>query len=572
MERLDAVGVICRLASTIAAETGPVGLRWYRAAPLDAALALPDGRTLGIVRQGLTSDRTGFSKRLWRLREGPLPGAVLMLMPDEVRLIHARRTLDGSHVSAVLALERDAVWAGPSEPVWRPPSVAAPLDLRYVLSSYLERGGAVPREPESMRATTPEEIPLDGVGKKTPGWLLPALLKPAEKRVLDLLYDWPGIAPDHARGLLGVSRARLHEIMAPLFEAGLVGQVAIEGRRLALTDQGLALLARRDRTSVGAARKRWSVVPTNPVLPLTWRKVSGRRTRQLLRNIETHRGGPPLHSRAGEAVPEHGLGADAARSALPGFPLLPPCRRAALSQPRRIRTTTQERYDLAPLPRVGAPRRAAIDHVGKARSIPALLLVSQAKPTTTASGPSSWSSSPDELTASHFLRVAAGRNKPRRGRRAAAGLPPGAGRAGGPAGTRLESAGQMGVRTTPAQQLRRRTPKEERRMRLYYIDESEGPRYYVRLRPRRRRRALERPVRRHLRMEARAGREPRHPSGPGASRLRPVGREGASGTQWRRRRATCSPEGSRGLPRRAVPHRGRSHPHRRHRGHQRVPP
>ena len=286
MERLDAVGVIYRLASTIAAETGPIGFRWYRAVPLDAAIELSDGRAIGIVRQGLTSDRTGFSKRLWRLGEGSLPGAVLILMPDDVRLRHTRRALDGSQVSAVLALERDAVWAGPSESVWCLPSVADPLDLRYILSSYLERGGAVPREPEPMRATTPEKIPLDGVGKKTPGWLLPAQLRPAEKRVLDLLYDWPGIAPAYVRGLLGVSRARLHEIMAPLFEAGLVGQVSIEGRRLALTDRGLALLARRDRTSVGAARKRWSVSPIETGAPIEWRNVSGRRTRQLLRNLD----------------------------------------------------------------------------------------------------------------------------------------------------------------------------------------------------------------------------------------------------------------------------------------------
>ena len=286
MERLDAVGVIYRLASSIAAEVGPIELRWYRAAPLDAALALPDGRTLGIVRQGLTSDRTGFSKRLWRLREGPLPGAVLMLMPDEVRLRQAPRALTGSHVSAVLALERDAAWAGPSEPVWRLPSVAAALDLRYLLSSYVERGGSVPREPEPMMATLPEDVVPGSPGRRTPDWLLPALLKPAEKRLLDLISDWPGIAPEHARGLLGVSRARLYEIMAHLSEAGLVGRVAIEGRRLALTDRGLALLARRDRASVGAARKRWSVESVNPGLPLTWRNVSGRRTRQLLRNVE----------------------------------------------------------------------------------------------------------------------------------------------------------------------------------------------------------------------------------------------------------------------------------------------
>ena len=286
MERLDAVGVIYRLASSIAAECGPVGLRWYRAAPLDAAMTLRDGRTLGVVRQGPTSDRTGFSKRLWRLREGPLPGAVLMLMPDDVRLRHARRALADSHVPAVLALERDAALAGPSEPVWRLPPVPAALDLRYVLSSYVERGGAVPREPEPIRASLPEDIALGSPGRRTPDWLLPAALRPAEKRLSDLLHDWPGIAPEHLRGLMGVSRARFYEIMATLTGTGLVRRVAIEGNRLALSDRGLALLARRDRASVGAARKRWSVSPIDPGVPEGWRNVSGRRTRQLLRHPE----------------------------------------------------------------------------------------------------------------------------------------------------------------------------------------------------------------------------------------------------------------------------------------------
>ena len=285
MERLDAVGVMYRLASSIAAETGPIRLRWYRAAPLDAAVELSDGRTLGVVRQGLTSDRTGFSKRLYRLGEGPLPGAVLMLVPDEVRLRHARRTLADSHLPAVLALERDAAWAGPSEPVWRLPSVAAALGLRYVLSSYLEPGGRLITEPEPSRATLPEGLILESPG--TPDWLLPALLKPAGKRVLDLLYDWPGIAPEDLRGLLGISMGRFYEIVAPLADAGLVERVAINGRRLAVSDRGLALLARRDRTSVGAARKRWSVSPNGAADDaVEWRNISGRRSRQLLRNLD----------------------------------------------------------------------------------------------------------------------------------------------------------------------------------------------------------------------------------------------------------------------------------------------
>ena len=285
MERLDAVAVVYRLASFMAAGQGPAALRWYRAAPLDAAIEFPDGRTLGVLRQGRTSDRTSFSKRLWRLGEGPLPGAVLLLMPDEVRLRYARRLLEESPIPALLALEQDVALAGSEDPVWRLPSVAASLDLRHVLS-YVERGGALPAEPEPLRVSLPDDIEIEGTLQKTPDWLLPSALKPAEKRVLDLIFDWPGIAPGHLRKLLGVSSARLYEIMRPLAEAGLVRRVSVGGRRLALADRGLTLLARRDRTSVGGARKRWSVEPIEPDAAEGWRNVSGRRSRQLLRNIE----------------------------------------------------------------------------------------------------------------------------------------------------------------------------------------------------------------------------------------------------------------------------------------------
>ena len=286
LERLDAVAVIYRLASTIAAESGPAGLRWYRAAPLDAAMTLADGRTLGVVRVGRTSDRTGFAKRLWRLQEGPLPGAVLLLMPDEVRLRHARRLLDGWRMPALLALEGDAALTGPAEPVWRLPSVAAALDLRHVLSGYVERGGLLPAEPGPLRAARPQDIDLDCPGSESPDWLLPVALKPAAKQLLDLLHDWPGIAPERLRRLLGVSRARLYQIMAPPTGAGLIRRSSIGGHRLALSDRGLALLARRDRASVGAARKRWSVEPMEPEALEGWRNVSGRNSRQLLRNVE----------------------------------------------------------------------------------------------------------------------------------------------------------------------------------------------------------------------------------------------------------------------------------------------
>ena len=72
-----------------------------------------------------------------------------------------------------------------------------------------------------------------------------------------------------------------------LKELELVLVADTEGRRcLALSDRGLAALARRDRTAVGLARQRWSAAPVKPGVPLTWRNVHGSRSRQLLRNLE----------------------------------------------------------------------------------------------------------------------------------------------------------------------------------------------------------------------------------------------------------------------------------------------
>ena len=267
MERLDALTVIYRLASAISNLAYPIRFRWFRAAPMDVGIVLPDGHVLAVVRQGLTADRTGFAKRLWRLREGPLPGGVLVLAPDEVRLRQARRMLAGTSFPVFLALERDAPLAGLDSPVWRPPSIASALDLRYVLS-HLDLGGGLPEEAQPARTALPGDIALDA---PVPDWLLPALLKTAGKRALDLLSDWPWASKPDLSGLMGVSGRRVSQLIAELEGFGLVSHTAAAGqRRLALADRGLALLARR-----------W-----DPQAPPAWRNVSGSRSRQLLRNVE----------------------------------------------------------------------------------------------------------------------------------------------------------------------------------------------------------------------------------------------------------------------------------------------
>ena len=143
LERLDAVAVIYRLAVALCGAAWPLRIRWYRASPLDAALFLPDGTVLGVVRHGVITDRTAFSKRLRRLSEGPLPGALLLLLPDEVRLRHARRLLRGAPATAFLALEEHVVSAGPGDRIWRLPSLSGVLTLEEALS-VVEGHGLAP--------------------------------------------------------------------------------------------------------------------------------------------------------------------------------------------------------------------------------------------------------------------------------------------------------------------------------------------------------------------------------------------------------------------------------------------
>ena len=286
LERLDGLGVIYRLATQVASVKFPIGFRWYRAGPADAGIVLPGGGTVVLVRQGNTADRTGFAKRLWRLREGPAPGGALVLVPDETRLRQARRMLAGVSFPVFLAVEGEAALAGPASPVWRPPSISATLDLRRALAT-LDRGGRLPEENAESRPRLPVAIGPDAPAEGAPGWLLPTLLGPAEKRALGLLSGWPWLSKRELAGLMGVSMRRVSQVVSRLESFGLTTQTGAEAqRRLALTDRGLALLARRDRTSLGAAKRRWSVTPLNPGVPLTWRNVSGSRSRQLLRNIE----------------------------------------------------------------------------------------------------------------------------------------------------------------------------------------------------------------------------------------------------------------------------------------------
>ena len=441
MDRLDALAVIYRLASTVAGVAHPVGLRLYRAGPLDAALTLPGGRTVGIARQGHAADRTGFSRRLWKLRDGPRPGMVLVLVADEVRLRHARRMLPRT-VEALLALERDAALAGPEDEVWRPAASGPAANLRNALGQ-LAPGGDLPVEADPSQADPPGN---DGPDADR---ALPVLLKPAEKRALDLIYDWPWLLRTELASLMAVSERRASQLVNPLEGFGLVTRPIDGSGRLALTERGIALLARRDRTSVAVARKRWSVTPVDYEAPLEWRNVTGGRSRQLLRNIE-HTG----------AV--HAFVAALARQALAlGWELAqldPPMSASRhFRHEGRNRSVNPDAFGvlrrgpgrLALLPGVGEESGAPLDDGDADRPLSALLLISQPH-----RRPRRQALRPDRLRRRHrrhqLPESGGGRDGPRRGQRAPVGLPQRRHRRAGPAGKGVEVSRRLGARPRPA--------------------------------------------------------------------------------------------------------------------------
>ena len=285
LERLDALVVVYSVIETISGVAAPVSVRLYRSHPLDAVVALPGSRTIGISRRGRTSDRASFAKRLQRLLRGPLPGVLLFIAPDETRLRRTRLKLSQLRVPIFIALENDAATALVDDAVWQSTDAVARFDMQSIVTRHAD-GGSVPTEKAASRASLPISLPVGSALAHSPSHLLPSALNPSDKRALDLVADWPGITPANLRALLGLKPSRFSQIAARLKEADLIRTISLNGHRLVPSDRALGMLARGDRTSVGVARRRWSDGEVAGRKLVDWRRVPGRRLRQLLRHIE----------------------------------------------------------------------------------------------------------------------------------------------------------------------------------------------------------------------------------------------------------------------------------------------
>ena len=395
LQRIDAAAVLYRLTTAIGGSQHPLRFRWFRAQPMDAMIELPDGRNLGLVRIGRTADRTAISKRLRRLDEALGVGAALIILPDEIRLRHARRIVAASTMMAFLAVEREVVNTEAEFPLWRIASGKSRFKLNEALSYALSTPNPVIEQPLS-RVSMPRPL-------SESRWVSPTA---TEQRALDLIGDWPWLRPAHLAELLDCGQRRTSQILSRLATSNFIcRENAGGGPRLALSDAGIAHIARRDRAAVGIAKQRWSVAPVEPDHPLSWRNVCGTRSRQLLRHLEhtesvhwfiaqlakqaatdgaSHAQLDPPH-RASRYFRYDG----AVRSIHPDayFEILSSNGRQAffLEYERRANRPATMRDRLAPYLRYFSTRRPLEDH----GVIPSVLVVFE-----------------DELSADHFLRIA----------------------------------------------------------------------------------------------------------------------------------------------------------------------
>ena len=165
------VAAVYRLASGLAEVSFLQRLRWYRAAPADAAIALPDGRTLAILRGGRTVERSAAAQRMRRWAGGRATRPALVLAPDETRLRQLRGTRAGCRSAASSRWERHALSAAADDAVWVPRAGGPALNLEEALG-YIRGPGEWTREPPPVRRSMPS--PLSAAEDRDP--LLSSLL------------------------------------------------------------------------------------------------------------------------------------------------------------------------------------------------------------------------------------------------------------------------------------------------------------------------------------------------------------------------------------------------------------
>ena len=266
VRRMDAVASIYRLAASMS--PGIDGLRsrveFHRRGRFDATITLHDGRSFGIVRQGLALRRRSLYDRLRAIAQydySRRPGTVLILVPSAWELRRTGRFCISNDLrDCYVAVEsRDALERRDLR-LWCEPTGLFGLTY-YTLetvSAYASRGGrSGAQSPERKRASLPRP---ERMAQAAPAFGISS----SEKRTLDLITDHPMIPREHLALWLGVSEGRVSQMMRSLVDTwGLVEQRGKRGDvRYTLSAECIRYVTHRDRAELPTTRGIWSTALT----------------------------------------------------------------------------------------------------------------------------------------------------------------------------------------------------------------------------------------------------------------------------------------------------------------------
>ena len=266
VRRMDAVAAVYRLAASLS--PGIDGLRshveFHRRGRFDATITLHDGRSFGVVRQGLALRRRSLCDRLRAIAEYDYtlrPNTILILTPS---VWEQRRTtrfcVDLNLSDCYVAVESRDTLERRDLRLWCHPSFVfgSSYHTLETVSSHGNPGGGLRTDsPSRKRASIPYP---EGMVQAAPTFGI----SPSEKRTLDLITDHPMIPREHLALWLGVSEGRVSQMMDSLVNTwGLIERRGKRGdSRYTLSAEGIRYITHRDRAQLPTTRDIWSTAFT----------------------------------------------------------------------------------------------------------------------------------------------------------------------------------------------------------------------------------------------------------------------------------------------------------------------
>ncbi len=266
IRRMDAVAAVYRLASSLSPGIGSrrSHVEFHRRDRFDATITLHDGRSFGVVRQGLALRRRSLYDRLRAIagyHYTRRPEATLILTPSiwEQRLT-TRFCMDMAMRDCYVTVESRRTLEGWPRRVWQRTSFlfGGSYCTLETVRSHGSPGGVLRTEsPSRKRASIPR-----------PGRMVQAAptfgIRPSEKRTLDLITDHPMIPREHLANWLGVSEGQVSQMMHSLVDTwGLVERRGKRGDvRYTLSAEGIRYVTHRDRAQLPTTQGIWSTALT----------------------------------------------------------------------------------------------------------------------------------------------------------------------------------------------------------------------------------------------------------------------------------------------------------------------